>query len=124
MQGIIKDDRGAYVKSAIVRLLKISDTAGESEEEAVTYAETNEDGKFIIGDLEPGERYFIEIHVEVPEPEEKKVEPEAMNAEPEVKKDEPEAESEATIVNIFVNGLNNIGFDPKDKPYLRKINTW
>lgn len=129
MQGIVKDDKGAYVKSAIVRLLKISDTASEAGEDAVTYAETDEDGKFVISDLGPDERYIIEIHVESPEIEAVRIEPEP---EPD---EEPEPEiidslyygsttGETIKMNLSVDSLYNIGFDPKDKPYLTKNNTW
>ncbi len=166
MQGIVKDDKGAYVKSAIVRLLKISDAVGESEEEAVTYAETDEDGKFVIGDLGPDERYIIEVHIEIPEPVVKKDEPVEIDepepepepeAEPELEEepepeDEPEREDpedesdresesdftggiidsrsfgstiDDTIkMNLSVNSLYNVGFDPKDKSYLTKNNMW
>lgn len=157
MQGIVKDDKGAYVKSAIVRLLKISDAVGESDEEAVTYAETDEDGKFVISDLGPNERYIIEIHIEIPEPAVVEAEPEPVYVpeqddesefedEPEPE-DEPEDETEPedepestgeivdslnfgstageTIkVNLSVNSLYNIGFDPKEKSYLTKNNCW
>jgi hypothetical protein len=142
MQGIVKDDKGAYVKSAIVRLLKISDTAGESGEEAVTYAETDEDGKFVISDLGPDERYIIEIHIEIPETKAVSAEPEPDDepgpvdeTETEADDDEPEAEivdslnysstvGETIKMNLSVDSLYNIGFDPKDKPYLTKNNTW
>lgn len=157
MQGIVKDDNGAYVKSAIVRLLKISDTIGESDEEAVTYAETDEDGKFVISDLGPDERYIIEVHIEIPETAVGNTEPEQYdeqetNDEPEID-DEPEPDEEPedwtdgdsepkatekiidslnfgstaneTIkMNLSVNSLYNIGFDPKDKSYLTRNNTW
>lgn len=169
MQGIVKDDKGAYVKSAIVRLLKISDAVGESNEEAVTYAETDEEGRFVIGDLNPEDRYIIEVHIEIPEPAVREAEPELydetepydepepedeteLEDEPEPEdeielEDEPEPENEraderesacgiidslnfgSTIdetikINLCVNGLYNIGFDPKDKAYLTKNNTW
>lgn len=165
MQGFVKDEKGAYVKSAIVRLLKINDTAGESKEEAVTYAETDEEGRFVIGELNPEERYIIEVHIEIPEPPVREAVPEPED-EPEVY-DEPEPEDETEVfdepepeeetveedetepeterkladgivdslnfgstidetikVNLCVNGLYHIGFDPKDKPYLTKNNTW
>lgn len=152
MQGIVKDDKGAYVKSAIVRLLKISDAVGESGEEAVTYAETDEDGKFVIGDLGPDERYIIEVHIEIPEPALKIAEPEEIyepepedeeEPEPEEPEEEPDRENESEFaggiidsrtfgstvdetikMNLSVNSLYNIGFDPKDKPYLTKNNMW
>lgn len=162
MQGIVKDDKGAYVKSAIVRLLKISDTVGESEEEAVTYAETDEGGRFVIGDLGPDERYIIEVHIEIPEPAVKIAEPDEIyepesedepeledemepedEPEPEEREEEPDKESESEFeggiidsrnfgstveetikMNLSVNSLYNIGFDPKGKPYLTKNNMW
>jgi hypothetical protein len=145
MQGIVKDDKGAYVKSAIVRLLKIRDEVGESDEEAVTYAETDEDGKFVISDLGPDERYIIEIHIEIPEPEVLKAEPETVyeqetvyepEADDEPEQDiEPEPEiidslifgssaAETIKMNLSVDSLYNIGFDPKGKSYLTKNNTW
>jgi hypothetical protein len=161
MQGFVKDDKGAYVKSAIVRLLKISDAVGESKEEAVTYAETDEEGRFVIGELDPEERYIIEVHIEIPEPPAREAEPEDEpepedeaeqedESEDEAEQeygtevyDEPEQETERELadgiidslnfgstivetikVNLCVNSLYNIGFDPKDKPYLTKNNTW
>lgn len=162
MQGIIRDDKGDYVKSAIVRLLKISDAVSDSDEEAVKYAETDEDGKFVISDLEQGERYIIEVHVEVPEPEVVKAvpepEPEIVKAEPEQEleqenelelENEPDQEddndwesdrefssglidsldfsgisNETFKMNLCINSLYNIGFNPKDKSYLKKNNVW
>lgn len=121
MQGIVKDDKGAYVKSAIVRLLKISDTASEAGEDAVTYAETDEDGKFVISDLGPDERYIIEIHVESPEIEAVRIEPEP---EPIDSLNYGSTTGETIKMNLSVDSLYNIGFDPKDKPYLTKNNTW
>ena len=76
MRGIVTDEKGAYVKAAIVTLFKEAESAGETEEEAVTYDETDEKGRFLIQDLNPDDKYIIEVYVRRPEPAEKPVEPE------------------------------------------------
>ena len=67
MQGIVTDENGAYVKAAIVKLFKEGDLTGEAGAEAVTYAVTDERGRFVIQELNPDEKYMIEIHVESPQ---------------------------------------------------------
>jgi|GEM_PF-2187270 len=65
MQGVVTDSRGAYVRAAIVRLLKAGDA--EAGDVSVTYAETDEEGRFVIRDLDPNEKYIVEIDVKLPE---------------------------------------------------------
>ncbi|HVI40380.1 MAG TPA: hypothetical protein VM577_06945, partial [Anaerovoracaceae bacterium] len=64
MQGVVIDDKGVYVKAAIVKLFKTQDSEDESDSEAITYALTDDDGRFVIHYLNPDEKYAIEIHVD------------------------------------------------------------
>lgn len=66
MQGIVMDEERNYVKAAIVKMFKMQDLSDDSDTEAevVTYAMTDENGRFVIRDLDPDENYTIEIHVE------------------------------------------------------------
>jgi len=93
MQGIVTDENGAYVKAAIVKLFKEGDLTGEAGAEAVTYAVTDERGRFVIQELNPDEKYMIEIHVESPQQAAAKV-PEGEAAAPEGCAPEPAAQSE------------------------------
>lgn len=93
MQGIVTDENGAYVKAAIVKLFKEGDLAGETGAEAVTYAVTDERGRFVIQELNPDEKYMIEIHVESPRQAEAK-DPEKEAAAPDGDASEPIAQSE------------------------------
>lgn len=92
MQGVVTDDKGAYVKAAIVKLIKILDSDEESEPEAVTYAETDEEGRFIFQELNSNEKYIIEIYVDRPESSDKKDEEETKKEF--VKIEEPESNCE------------------------------
>jgi hypothetical protein len=67
MQGIVAHENGAYVKAAIVKLYRVKNAGDEPDAEFVTYAETDKDGNFIIQDLNPDEKYIIEIHAKYPE---------------------------------------------------------
>lgn len=68
MQGVINDEKGSYVNAAIIRLIKFQDHTDREDQtdeaEAVTYAETDEKGRFVIQDLNPEEKYIIEILLE------------------------------------------------------------
>ena len=66
MQGIVIDEESKYVKAAIVKMFKLQDLSdgSDTEAEAVTYALTDENGRFVIRDLDSDENYTIEIHVE------------------------------------------------------------
>lgn len=64
MQGIVTDEKGTKVKAAIVALLKVKGPDDESDAEIATYTETDEEGRFMIQDLNPDDKYYIEIHVE------------------------------------------------------------
>ena len=92
MQGVVTDDKGAYVKAAIVKLIKILDSNEESEPEAVTYAETDEEGRFIFQELNSDEKYIIEIYVDRSESSDKKDEEETKKEI--VKIEEPESKYE------------------------------
>lgn len=98
MQGIVTDENGAYVKAAIVKVYKFKDTDDEADSTAVTYAETNEEGDFIIRELDPDEKYMIEVHVGAPEPK-AEAEPESKaGPEPEQKAGpEPEQKTETEL---------------------------
>jgi len=146
MQGIVIDDNGAYVKAAIIKITKSNDPAGKPEAEAVTYAETDEEGVFEIGDIDPGAKYIIEIHVKKPIPDsaDKKapVDAEELDRydeelEPDDDIDELPAGNvivdslavnnmthEIVRENISVCGLYNIGYEIKNKAYLKKNNLW
>lgn len=76
------DEKGAYVKAAIVRLLKAKDDGAGSV--TVTYAETDEEGRFVIQELAQNEKYIVEIRM-APESEVK----EAATAETEAEPAEP-----------------------------------
>lgn len=76
MQGIVTDEKGSKVKAAIVVLLKVKDPDDESDTEIATYAETDEEGRFMIQDLNQDDKYFIEIHVDHSDSGNKKNQPE------------------------------------------------
>lgn len=91
MQGVVTDDKGAYVKAAIVKLIKIRDSNEEPELEAVTYAETDEEGRFLFEELNSDEKYFIEIYVDRSELNDKKDnEKTDVSSEPATMMEEPE----------------------------------
>ena len=95
MQGVVTDDKGAYVKAAIVKLIKIRDSNEESEPEAVTYAETDEEGRFLFQELNSDEKYFIEIYVDRSDLNDKKANEEVdVSSEPATKMEKPEKEVE------------------------------
>lgn len=83
MQGIVTDEKGAYVKAAIVALFRETETSGETEEGAVTYDETDEKGRFLIQELNPDDKYIIEVFVPRPEPAIKAAEVQWAEKEPE-----------------------------------------
>ncbi len=64
MQGIVVDEEGGTVKAAIVKLYKTQESSCDTEMETITYTSTDENGNFVIQDLDPDEKYVIEIHVE------------------------------------------------------------
>lgn len=109
MQGIVTDEKGGYVKAAIIKLIKKKDLTDEIEEGAVTYAETDEEGRFVIQELNPDEKYIIEIHVESPEPAEK---------EPETVAEEPAAQE--FFDNILDEELDEETADLDDETFLVK----
>lgn len=96
MQGIVTDENGAYVKAAIVKLFKEGDLTGEAGTEAVTYAVTDERGRFVIQELNPDEKYMIEIHLESPRQAEAKA-PEGEAAVADGCAPEPTAQSEKEV---------------------------
>lgn len=69
MEGFVTDEKGACVKGAIVKLYKKTQDADRQdpadEAKAITYAETDEEGRFLVRGLDPGEKYIIEIHVDI-----------------------------------------------------------
>ncbi|HYE67222.1 MAG TPA: hypothetical protein VEA58_01345 [Anaerovoracaceae bacterium] len=100
MQGVVTDDKGAYVKAAIVKLIKIRDSNEESEPEAVTYAETDEEGRFLFQEINSDEKYFIEIYVDRSELNDKKDVGEAdVSSEPATKMEVPEKEAESIKID-------------------------
>ena len=131
MQGIVTDEKGAYVKAAIVRLIIAKDSDDESGAVAVTYAETDEEGKFVIQDLNPDEKYIIEVLVESADSGvdakaaeagleseaaevEQESEPQEVKAEPEPEAAEVEQESEpADDMAVQVSYLDDP--DPDDE---------
>jgi len=126
MQGVVTDDKGAYVKAAIVKLIKVRDSNEESEPEAVTYAETDEEGRFVFRELNSDEKYFIEICVD------KKAELEEPG-EDDLSGDNSIIDSLATnnMIDDTIRGSISIcnlnylsGLNLKDKPYLTKSNLW
>ncbi|MDD3168011.1 MAG: carboxypeptidase-like regulatory domain-containing protein [Eubacteriales bacterium] len=124
MQGIVTDEKGTKVKAAIVVLTKVKDPDDESDTEVATYAETDEEGRFMIQDLNPDDKYLIEIHVE--------------HSEIDIKKDE--ALEDHCIIDSLKNNsrtddakrrticINNLYFisdpDRKDKLYLMQNHFW
>jgi hypothetical protein len=109
MQGILTDDNGAYVKAAIIKMIKITGSITESEEDAEdkmsTYAETDEQGRFTILGIDPDEEYAVEIHIPKKDPE---------PAEPLLNQ----------IETMNRCSRFDMGFDPKEKPYLLSNNLW
>lgn len=153
MQGHVTDVKGTAVKAAIVKLYKKSRDGdrldpADGEEEAVTYAETDEEGRFLIQDLDPEEKYYIEIHIELSAAEasgEKAEEDEA--ADEKAEEDEAAGEYEeddrierkdivdslsaapptisSTSETICINcQFHKKTADLKNKPYLRRTNLW
>ena len=106
MQGIVTDEKGAYVKAAIVRLIIAKDSEDGSGAVAVTYVETNEEGKFVIQDLNPDEKYIIEVLLESAntgidsKAAEEKQTPEAVELKPEPAEPKPEAEPKPQTLEI------------------------
>lgn len=131
MQGIVTDENGAYVKAAIVKLYKVKAADEESGAEAATYAETDEDGNFIIQDLNPDEKYIIEIHAEYPEtdvkaaakelkPEteaEAKQEPAAVQEPDAVPEEELEPETEPDVQQSYNDDELRLDLDYEEEVY-------
>ncbi len=152
MQGIVTDEKGAYVKAVIVKLYREKAPTEETETEAVTYAETDEKGRFIIQDLNPDEKYMIEIYTEIPEPSrEEEHEPDGKAEAPDGKAEDPdgkledpesdeddELEEEPYIIDSLTansqsaeNNSENASIKSvydmsylNDKAYLKKNNLW
>jgi hypothetical protein len=152
MQGHITDEKGEYVKSAIVRLYKkCGDVEGQDpidETDVITYAETDEEGRFLIRDLDPEEIYFIEIHIDralaepaIVEEEPAVVENEPAEADEESEYDDDDWIEEKDIVDslaaktltgstsketVCINCCCNYkaAVDLKSKPYLARTNLW
>ena len=157
MQGHITDEKGEYVKAAIVRLYKkCGDAEGQEsngETSVITYAETDEEGRFLIRDLDPEEIYFIEIHIDHSDAESTAEESDAaeeasavMEEEPAAAGEEPEYDEddrieEKDIVDslaakaltgstsketVCINCCCNYkaAVDLKSKPYLARTNLW
>ena len=63
MQGVLINEKGGYVKAALVKVFKIKDLPEDSEdkEEEVTYTLTDESGRFVIRELDPEGNYTFEI---------------------------------------------------------------
>lgn len=139
MKGVVTDENGEYVKAAVIKLFKIQDLSDEqdsdddSETEAVTYAETDEEGRFVIRDLNPNEKYFIEIHVALPEKSGGKEAPDPID-------EADDAEEEISIIDSLESfsviddmlrgsissrcSCNISGYDYEEKSYLKKSNLW
>lgn len=64
MQGVILNEKGEFVKAAIVNIKKARESEGGNEQDIYTYTRSDESGKFFIQDLDPAEEYIIEIHLE------------------------------------------------------------
>ncbi|MEL7658422.1 MAG: hypothetical protein AAGU75_21230, partial [Bacillota bacterium] len=66
MQGVVIDEERKYVKAAVVKVFRMQDLSDDSDTEvkAITYTWTDQNGRFVIRDLDPDEDYTIEIHVE------------------------------------------------------------
>jgi hypothetical protein len=138
MQGFVTENKGAYVKAAIIKFTKISDMTdvqesgdeinGDENKECVTYAETDEEGRFVIRNLNPEDRYVIEIFVEPKEAareihESKEIteaeltednESEENPSDDNEPEENPEAELAAADVNNTVDSLSersNRGYD-------------
>lgn len=139
MHGVLTEEEKAYVKAAIVKFIKVKaltdeqevgeEAALETETETVTYAKTDDEGNFVIQDLDPNERYRIEIYVKP-----KEVEKEA----PEIREESLEEVAkpvdildsltsgqtrDTTIENISLKNLNKMS-DLVKRPYLQKNNLW
>lgn len=64
MQGLVTEN-GRYVKAAIIKFYEIQDSDADNfDTETVTYAETDDEGRFVLLDLDPEASYRIEIFVE------------------------------------------------------------
>ena len=113
MQGVVTDEKGTKVKAAIVVLLKVKEPEDVTEAETATYIETDEEGRFIIQDINPDDKYFIEIHVERSEDglQDREIETKEDPKKEEPKKEEPELKPEDPYEPEDSKGLE----DPEDK---------
>ena len=96
MQGIVKDGNGGYVEAAIVsfrRLTVNTDPEDVSKDEAI-YAQTDDEGNFIIENLDPEGKYIIDVLVEKIKLEAENKMSEIQPQRPEGKGTEPKTESE------------------------------
>lgn len=110
MQGVVRDEKDRYVKAAIVKLFKVNDSSDDSDAEAITYTKTDDNGRFIIQDLNPEEKYIIEIHIEDPV------------SEP-LKNDFNDENHGIKSNNEDSHGIKS-NYEIKNKPYLSHNNTW
>lgn len=69
MQVVVIDEKGGTIEAAIVKIIKAQKSEDEPDNETVTYARVDENGRFLIKDLDQDEEYIIEIHLEKPESE-------------------------------------------------------
>jgi len=69
MQGVVIDEKGGTIEAAIVKIIKAQKSEKGIADETVTYTRTDENGRFLISDLDTNEEYIIEIHLEKPESE-------------------------------------------------------
>lgn len=132
MQGIVTEENGDYVKAAIAAVFRETEASGETEEAAVTYIETDEKGRFLIQDLNPDDKYRIEIYVKKPDPEEMSegIPKEAGSADQlgAAKETEPlptidSRTNQSSSYSIPGNKLYDMS-DQSEKYYLKKTNLW
>lgn len=61
IHGVVKDEKGRYIKNAVVKLMMVKDCDNHCSLIPITHAFTDECGQFIFGPLTPGRKYLIKV---------------------------------------------------------------
>ena len=122
MQGIVTDVEGRYVKAAIVKLYKAQDSSMDSEIEQITYALTDDEGNFMIQDMDPDEKYIIEVHLE----NKPKIQEESNNNLNNHKSERgyDNNSGECVLREVYTGNMMNLDKDVEDKLYASRNITW
>lgn len=63
IHGVVKDEKGRYVKDAVVKLFRAKECDDHCALKPITHTFTDECGQFIFGPLVPGKKYVIKVWV-------------------------------------------------------------